>query len=64
VIGIILRELEFFAPTAHPVTVDAVKQWKYSPTRLDGRAIPVTTTVAITFAYSKDRSPKVIAPLS
>jgi beta-lactamase regulating signal transducer with metallopeptidase domain len=37
--------------------INAVKQWKYSPTLLNGKAIPVLTNVAITFTFNKDGSP-------
>jgi beta-lactamase regulating signal transducer with metallopeptidase domain len=39
--------------------INAVKQWKYSPTLLNGKAIPVLTNVAITFTFNKDGSPKI-----
>jgi outer membrane biosynthesis protein TonB len=40
--------------------INAVKQWKYSPTLLDGKAIPVMTTTSITFTFNKDGAPKII----
>jgi beta-lactamase regulating signal transducer with metallopeptidase domain len=40
--------------------INAVKQWKYSPTLLDGKAIPVRTNVSIDFTFNKDASPKII----
>jgi outer membrane biosynthesis protein TonB len=46
----------------HNAAVEAVKQWKYSPTLLNSKAVPVRVTVTITFTYDKDGSPKIIAP--
>ncbi len=41
--------------------INAVKQWKYSPTLLNGKPVPVRTAASITFTYNKDGSPKIIA---
>jgi len=41
--------------------INAVKQWKYSPTLLDGKAVPVRATAAITFTFNEDGSPKIIS---
>ncbi|MBP1624329.1 MAG: family metallopeptidase [Acidobacteria bacterium] len=46
--------------STNSAAINAVKQWKYSPTLLDGRAIPVTTHVGIDFTYNKDGSPKIV----
>lgn len=42
--------------------INAVKQWEYSPTLLDGKAIPVMVTASITFTFNDDGSPKIITP--
>jgi beta-lactamase regulating signal transducer with metallopeptidase domain len=40
--------------------INAVKQWEYSPTLLDGKAVPVVMTTSITFTFNNDGSPKII----
>jgi beta-lactamase regulating signal transducer with metallopeptidase domain len=46
--------------TINSAAINAAKQWKYSPTLLDGKAIPVRTTVPMDFTFNKDGSPKII----
>jgi beta-lactamase regulating signal transducer with metallopeptidase domain len=41
--------------------INAVKQWKYSPTLLNGTAVPVRVSASITFTFNNDGSPKIIA---
>jgi hypothetical protein len=41
-----------------PIT--AVKQWKYSPALLNGKAVPFMTYASIDFTFNKDGSPKII----
>jgi len=36
-------------PLLVPAAIDAVRHWKYSPTLLDGHAVPVIATVAVNF---------------
>ncbi len=40
--------------------IDAVKQWLYAPTYLNGQAIPVVTTVALSFGPASDPNRLVI----
>ena len=41
--------------TGHPLliqaAIDAVKQWRYKPTLLNGELVPVVTTVTLNFTY-------------
>jgi protein TonB len=37
-------------PLLTPAAVDAVKQWKYLPTLLNGEPVEVITTVTVTFS--------------
>lgn len=43
--------------TGHPLLVqaalDAVKQWCYEPTLLNGEPVPVVTTITVNFAFSQ-----------
>ncbi len=39
-------------PLLNAAAVNAVKQWKYKPTYLNGHAVPVIATVTVTFALS------------
>ncbi len=40
-------------PLLDQAAMDAVRQWRYSPTLINGAAIPVRTTVAVTFTLSE-----------
>ena len=37
-------------PLLDQAAIDAVRQWRYSPTRLNGVAIPIVMTVTVTFS--------------
>jgi protein TonB len=37
-------------PLLDRAAVEAVRQWRYTPTRLNGQAIPVIMTVTVTFS--------------
>lgn len=41
-------------PLLDQAAIAAVQQWEYSPTRLNGVAVPVIMTVTVTFTLSKD----------
>ena len=43
--------------SGHPLliqaAIDAVKQWRYKPTQLNGEPVPVVTTITVNFAFSQ-----------
>jgi protein TonB len=43
--------------SGHPLltqaAMDAVKQWKYKPTLLNGEPVPVVTTITVNFAFAQ-----------
>lgn len=43
--------------TGHPLliqsAIDAVKQWQYKPTLLNGEPVEVVTTITVNFAFSQ-----------
>jgi protein TonB len=52
-------------PLLDQAAIDAVRQWVYSPTYLNGQAIPVVTTVTVAFglASTPPPPPPAVAPL-
>ena len=36
-------------PMLDAAALDAVRQWRYQPTTIDGKAVPVTITVSMSF---------------
>jgi TonB family protein len=47
-------------PLLDAAAVDAVRKWKYTPTLLNGAAVPVIMTVTLNFDLGKDRQSPVI----
>jgi len=37
-------------PMLDRAAIEAVQQWRYTPTRLNGQAVPVIMTVTVTFS--------------
>jgi len=40
-------------PLLQQAAIDAVWQWKYKPTMLNGEAVEVVTTVTVNFAFAQ-----------
>ena len=51
----IVRNVRVVRPNAlfDRAAVDAVSQWRYEPTRLNGQAVPVILTVIVSFQIKK-----------
>jgi TonB family protein len=47
-------------PLLDAAAVDAVRKWRYTPTLLNGAAVPVIMTVTLNFDLGKDRQSPVI----
>jgi len=39
-------------PLLAPSAVEAVSQWRYQPTLLNGQPVPVVTTISVTFTLN------------
>ena len=39
-------------PELDQAAIDAVKQWRYEPTLVDGAAVPVSMTITVNFVLS------------
>jgi periplasmic protein TonB len=39
-------------PLLDNAAVDAVRQWRFTPTRLNGQAVPVVMTVTVSFSLN------------
>ena len=50
---VVLRDLVFSPPFPQmsQAIVDALRQWTYAPTTVDGKAVPVCTTVTVTIDW-------------
>jgi protein TonB len=40
-------------PLLQQAAIDAVSQWRYKPTTLNGEAVPVVTTITVNFAFAQ-----------
>jgi TonB family protein len=49
-------------PLLDQAALDAVTQWRYTPTVLNGQAVPVVMTVTVTFNLSGPEKPREVSP--
>jgi protein TonB len=51
----VVKNLEVVSgdPLLVTAAMDAVKQWRYTPTLLNGRAVEVDTTITVTFTMHR-----------
>jgi len=47
-----LRVLETASPLLTPAAIEAVKQWRYRPTLLNGQPVEILTTITINFTLN------------
>jgi TonB family protein len=52
------------APVLNEAAIEAVRKWRYTPTLLDGVAVPVIMTVTVNFKLDQVRVPDLIASLT
>lgn len=54
-----IKQLEVISghPLLQQASIDAVKQWRYQPTLLNGKPVEVDTTIDITFTLNQDPGP-------
>jgi TonB family protein len=49
-------------PLLDQAALDAVTQWRYTPTFLNGQAVPVVMTVTVTFSLGVQEKPREVSP--
>jgi protein TonB len=47
-----LRVLQSASPLLTPAAIEAVKQWRYRPTLLNGQPVEILTTITINFTLN------------
>jgi protein TonB len=47
-----LRVLQTASPLLTPAAIEAVQQWRYRPTLLNGKPVEILTTITITFTLN------------